>query len=1019
MIFRFGRYALDEEAGELRLDGESVEIQPKPLTLLALLVRERARVVPVEDLFDALWPGVAVTPSSLTRAVSLARRAIGDTHRGEIIKSVARRGYRFCADAVEVDAAAQRAPSAAGEDSAFPFVGRADALARLRTALGEALQGRGGLELVGGPPGIGKTRLLEVFTREAERTGALVLPARSREGEGVPAFWLWVQVLRRLAEHDHSAEVLRAASIPAELGALVPELGGAPEAPAVRSELSPEQGRFLLFDAVARSLARAAQHRPLLLVLEDLQWAGSPSLRMLEHLAFELGDHAILVVGTVREEPRDRDHPLERSLARLRQLPRCEPIGLRGFSRREVAELLERAIGRAAPTDLTSELFARTEGVPLFLREAIRLLAERGDLADPERVRRWGLTLPSQSLDLIRRPLERLSPAAADLVGSGAVLGREFLVTVAGAVGQVAREEAIDLLDEAARAGVIEPAPETPGAWRFIHALFQEAAYAALPTARRAQLHLRAAEELERRHRDDPGRVIAELAHHRHESLAVSDPARAFECAWRAAERAAELLAYEQAATHYAQAVAALEHADPVDPARRLEALLALGQAHRLAGDRPRRREAFAGAMRAARTQGRPLEFARAAIGFCDLSEWSPPSDEEARQAVAAALAGLPEDARSVRARVLTRLAYLSALEAPGEVEAMARTAIALAGELEDAEAFQDAAYVLSFLLAGPDHLAEREALAREAETRARATGTTDATVIGLLDAASDRLIEGDAERARRWRAAAGAVAGADPHLGRVWHLRVFDAGRALVEGRFADAEGLVAEARRIGRRIEHPYARNVEGSLLTFLARQRGDDAQVLRFVEPMRPIRTGPVQFVQSLAGRALYAVGRKDEARQVFEELAGEGFDRIPRNIRWYATITEGSFLCAELGDAGRAEELCALLEPHAEQHAMLSCFLYCGPIAHCLARLHETLGRLERASELFEDAVLSCEAIGARPTRARVLLDHGRLLARRGERARSRERIGESAKLAASLGMTGVEAAAREALAPSGR
>lgn len=1017
MIFRFGPYELDEEAGELRRDGRPVEVQPKPLALLALLLRERARVVPNDELFAALWPGVAVTPSSLTRAVSLARKAIGDTHRGDTLRKVARRGYRFTGECLEIGATPRPAPAAAGRAEPEPgparaepaFVGREDALDALRAAWRGALDGHGGLALVEGAAGIGKSRLAEVFASEAERAGGLVLVGRSREGEGVPAFWLWAQILRRLGAHEGGREALaELADAPGGLAALV---SGVPADEAASADPAPEQARFLLFDAVARALARAARRRPLLLVLEDVQWAGSPSLRLLEHLAFELGEEPILALATVREEPRAADHPLERLLPRLRQQPRCERIALRGFSRGEVAALLERALGRPAPPDLSSELYARTEGVPLFVREAIRLLAERGELRHPERVRRWGVALPARALDLIRRPLERLSPPCASAIGAGAVLGRDFQGALAAAVAGVERETALDLLDEAAGAGVIEPG-DHPGAWRFTHALFQEAALQGLAAGARARLHQRAAAELERRHGDDPDTVVAELAHHHHEALAIGDPQRAFACAQRAAERASRLLAHEQAAVHWAQAVAALEHCEAADPQQRLAALLALGDAHRLAGDRARRRAVFETAIAAARALERPVERARAAIGFCDLSEWAP-ADEEARAATEAALAALPAEARVERARLLTRVAYLSARGATERAAPIAREAVEQARAVGDAAALQDALYTLFFLLAGPDHLAEREALAREAEAVARAGSTADPTVITLLDLACDRIVACDAAGARRARAAAGEAAGAEPHLGRAWHLRVYDAGLALLEGRFADAEQAIEVIARVGQRIEHPYARGVERGLRAFLARERGDDEGVLRIFDPTRPVRIGPVQFVQAVAGRALAATGRVAEAAAVCDELLGPGAAAIPRNIRWYATTAEAALLAAELGDDARAKELLPLLEPCVEQHAVLPLANYSGPVARCLARLEETLGRPQRACELYEAAAAAAAAVGARPMQAHVALEHGRLLARRGERSRAGALLDEALRLAETLGMAGVARAAREA------
>src|SRR5690606_20795924 len=239
-----------------------------------------------------------------------------------------------------------------------------------------------------------------------------------------------------------------------------------------------------------------------------------------------------------------------------------------------------------------------------------------------------------------------------------------------------------------------------------------------------------------------------------------------------------------------------------------------------------------------------------------------------------AALAVLPAEAGVERARLLTRIAYLSARTAPERALPNAREAVDRARASGDPLAQQEALYTLFFLLAGPDHLDERDALAREADAVARAHGTADPTVIALLDLACDHLTRSDLAGAKRWREAAGEIAGREPHLGRDWHLRVYDAGLALLQGRFAEAEAGIDEVARTGRRIEHPYARGVERALRAFLARERGDDAGVLAIFDPTRPIRIGPVQFVQGVVGRALAAVGRRDEAAAVFEDLMADG-------------------------------------------------------------------------------------------------------------------------------------------------
>jgi DNA-binding winged helix-turn-helix (wHTH) protein len=348
VLYRFGAFELDEAKGELRREGSAVAIQPKPLALLALLLRERERFVPADEILATLWPDTAVTPGSLNRAVSHARRAIGDTHQGRVIKSVARRGYRFAGE-VRVQERGAAMPARAAPPG-HPFVGREDAQGTLRVAWANALASRrSGFALISGPPGIGKTRLAEMASAEIEAAGGLVLAGRAREGEGVPAFWLWAQVLRRLQEAEGSAEALREV---VRHGSELSELLGL-DAPAPSTPRSPEQSRFLLLDGIARVLERAARQRPLLVWLDDLQWAGAESLRVMEHLAHEDLAAPLLVLATVRDEPREAGDPVARSLALLRAQDRCAEVTLGPLSRAQVAALAERVLGRPAPADLT------------------------------------------------------------------------------------------------------------------------------------------------------------------------------------------------------------------------------------------------------------------------------------------------------------------------------------------------------------------------------------------------------------------------------------------------------------------------------------------------------------------------------------------------------------------------------------------------------------------------------------------------------------------------------------------
>jgi DNA-binding winged helix-turn-helix (wHTH) protein/tetratricopeptide (TPR) repeat protein len=1009
VIYRFGRFELDPSAGELRREGRALPLQPKPLAMLTLLIQERHRIVPNDELLDRLWPGETVTQGSLTRAVSVARAAIGDSGRAGLIRSHTRRGYRFHGDVVVLDsappvAATGHAPDGRGSEGTLPFVGREAAIARLRAAWDRATRGFESLVVVSGPAGVGKTRLTEVFEREVESRGGLPLRGRALEEEGEPAFWVWAQILRRLLREDPDSLSVPGLAASEELAALLPEL--APLVPGAASRLPQEQRRFVFFDAVARALRAGARKRPLLVIFEDLHWADPASLRLLEHVAFELADAQVLVIATVRDAPSLPDDPSIRTLSALRRKERIENVTLGRLGAQEVELLVATMFGRPIPK-LAGRLHARTGGLPLFLREACRHLEEAGATTGPER---WSDDAPFPPADWVRDALSGLGDACARLVGAAAVIGRDFPLSLAAAAAEIDRGDALDLLDAATRAGVIEAHPEDPVRFRFVHDLFREAAYEALPPGARVRLHHRTASQLERQHGEHAERILAELAHHHHRSLAIGDPERAYASAMGAARQAFAACAYEQAGRHAAQALDALTHSRAADDRRRLDTLLTLGEASRLAGERRQRQRTFGEVLQLARDTGAPDAFASAAIGLCDLAEWGV-RDDFARAAVVEALEQLVRPAPELEAKLLTRLGYLDAIFEPRQAEERLRRAVALTRELGAADPLEEALYALHFVLGGPDAKQERVLILDELRRAAAAARDPVASLIALLDVACDRIELGDPSGAARLRREADAIAGDPPHPVTLWHRRVYDCGLALMEGRLDEIEGRAEEARELGWRIQHPYAQGCTNAHLSQLRALRGDAEGVLDLLEPTLGARQGPTEWVCALVARSRFAIGRNEEARSLFDAVLEKGSDAIPRNLRWMATQIELAHCCADLLDAERAAALIELLAPFEHDHGVMPMVIcYGGPVAWALARLHEVRGRADDAGDLYREALPAARGLGARPTEAQIRVSYGRFLRRRRQRSQAREEFSAAAAVAAELGMTALEHAA---------
>jgi DNA-binding winged helix-turn-helix (wHTH) protein len=560
MVTRFAGFELDAQLFQLRRGDEVVKLEPKVFDLLTYLVRHRERVVSKDELLGQVWPGEHVSESVLPTNVRTLRRVLGDERSdSRFIQTVYGRGYRFVA---AVDA---QEPTSAGEpaaDAPHPFFGRAEELARLREAWTAAVGARGGVALVVGEAGIGKTRLAEEIVSEARASGALTLAGRCHEGEGAPAFWPWVQVLREALANLAPDELRR------ELGhehdaiaPLLPELAEAP--PEARSGgLTSEQQRFQLFDAVARYLRRRARSRPLAIVLDDLHWGDQASLLLLRFLAAELRSSAALLIGTYRDEELHRGHPLPRIVSALVREPFVRRVHLQGLQPDEVARYLESlAPGRASPA-LAAELYERTAGNPFFLREMVHLIEGESAVS---------AILPDGVREAIGRRLDRLSPEANRVLAVASVVGVGFSVALLERVADVERDRLLELLDEAQSCGVLKASPRSLGRFTFGHDLVRQTLYHEISAPTRVRLHRRVGEALEESHRENPGPHVAELAHHFFQAAAGGEIAPAVLWGRRAAERAMRLLAWEEAARHDERILEIIGLATPVDERPRCE----------------------------------------------------------------------------------------------------------------------------------------------------------------------------------------------------------------------------------------------------------------------------------------------------------------------------------------------------------------------------------------------------------------------------------------------------------------
>jgi DNA-binding CsgD family transcriptional regulator len=435
-----------------------------------------------------------------------------------------------------------------------PLVGREREQGVLRDYLAAALAGHGGLVLIGGEAGIGKTALAESLGDTASAHGALVLVGCCYDLSETPPYGPWVELFGRYQSENGSP---------------------LPVAFAQRGTVGAVSSQAALFQQVQEFLTLLATQRPLVLLLDDLLWADHASINLLRFLSRSLMTLPLLIVVTYRSDELTRLHPLYGLLPVLVHEARAERLDLHPLTENDLRAMVERRyhLGPADSLRLITYLHERGEGNPFFLGELLRTIEEEGILRATDNA--WALgdlvhvRVPPLLRQVIDARLARLGENAQDLLAVAAVIGQEVPLPLWGTIGNVDEERLLALTDQAEEARFIT-LDDSGGHARFVHALIRESLHEGLPPHQRRALHRETGEALMRSLHPDPDAV----AYH----FRQAGDARAVEWLTKAGERAHRSWAWLTAAERYEAALPLLEGSNPGERARLLYLIAVLRQ---------------------------------------------------------------------------------------------------------------------------------------------------------------------------------------------------------------------------------------------------------------------------------------------------------------------------------------------------------------------------------------------------------------------------------------------------------
>jgi tetratricopeptide (TPR) repeat protein len=867
------------------------------------------------------------------------------------------------------------------------LIGRDHPAALLRAEITRAADSHGGLVLVTGEAGIGKTTLVTAAMDGPRRDGALVLSGSCWDSAAAPGYWPWTQVIRALRRQASEREWAKAnEAAGSSLGFL---LGGA--------DTDEPTAGFQLYDAVTSALVAIAQSRPVVVVLDDLHWADPESVRLLEFVAQHTWFERLLLIGTYRDvEVEAADHPLAPLMLPL--LARATTITLTGLEEAEVGALITRTTGVEPAAKLVAEVHLRTGGNPFFVEQTARLWHSGSPLT----------TVAPGVRDAVRRRLSLLAPVVSTMLTGAAVLGREFdrrvlAATVSAPVAQVAR-----LLDEAVAARLVTPLGE--GRFAFAHDLVRETLYESVEEEQLRSRHadvVRALDSTALAARIFP----ADLARHAYLAGAELEPSRVVDLLTTAAKDARRRMAFEESVGHYRRALELVGQDDP----RRILGYLELGGVTYHAGQDEDAGEAFQQAADAAVRLADPATLARVALTLYSTN------DKVADPALKATLlrlahAKLVAGGEATQSTEKSENSQDSGKSLDQLAHELTRQLIDIARIEGDHDQLGFSLWTMHDRLWGVGHAAERLALTDELVSVARRSGDAEteqwANSLGWVAA----IEQGDPGYVSRFNAFV-RLAETSPQPSLADFSDIDQSIIAAMRGRFAESAAFLTKGLASFEESGHQHLEYTRHHLWWAFHTLQGDFDALDALHQHVHEAR---YPYSELLAGITAAGRGDADTAARCLAVADGRAkpvgptFQPLLMRLRaMVASLTGDQEVCARsMGE----------LAPHVGTWlvSMYGCDIG-GPVWLWLAGVEAARHRWSEAIEGFTEALRSAELLDARPWVIEAKVGLAAALSGRGrpeDKERAEALAEQAAREAAEIGVRHRASDARRPERPAG-